>query len=898
MADAPTIVRYTLQLDNRPWDGALNSAAAASARFTQTATGQFDALGAKVGQTAALLQSQANGGVSYSAAWQQSYGQLGAAAATAAPKMAGLGKSAKETEMAMRMLPAQITDITTSLVSGMPVWMVAIQQGGQIKDSFGGIGPAFTAISSKISLVTLGLAGLAIGAGAVAAAYAQGSRETDEYRRSIILTGNASGTTASQMQAMAARAADAANTTKGAAAEAVAQINSTGQVAAGNLDRFTASALRWERATGTAVQETAKQFGRLAEDPVKAVVKLNESTNFLTLEIYDQITALERQGRSTDAAALAQKTWADAMDTRSKQLEQNLGTLERAWNGVTGAAKRAWDAMRDIGREETTASRLDAQQAGIDEMRRRIELSRSQGRSGGVIAAQESKLEPLLDQQAQLQELQRLERRGAEVQAERNRLQSLGVAWREQGNKLLSDEVKMGQEIARAEREGQQLIKGGLITEVELRQRIAEIRKSYAKKGPKGTEGDEFAGEREAAKVWADTYTDMTRLLADAQAETDGLGKAQARLVEYLQSPAYATNSEEMRQLALQTSYAAIAAEQLNEERAKEAKWLAETNAENATALERRQAAAASAEADLRTQIEANERIGLNAQAVARLDAAKLRETAATLRQRAAWAETNMLGEELAKTYRDQAAALEQLAGERVKGADQTKAHDANMELWRNVDEAGREVWRSMAEGGEGAFERVLKTARGMWNDFIYEVAMRPILMNIASSMGLPGASSYLQNSNAGGGVLGSLINGFVSGGFGGAQAAFSQTALGSSGFGTGLAYGNLDLGMFFAKGGVPGLSEFSGQVVNQPTMFQFAKGSGVMGEAGAEGIFPLRRGPDGRLGIEASGAGGGVNNYYGGDVIVQVEGQVDHRTRSQMAADAAFAQRRAQRFD
>ena len=39
--------------------------------------------------------------------------------------------------MAMRQLPAQITDVVTSLASGMPVWLVAIQQGGQIKDMYG-----------------------------------------------------------------------------------------------------------------------------------------------------------------------------------------------------------------------------------------------------------------------------------------------------------------------------------------------------------------------------------------------------------------------------------------------------------------------------------------------------------------------------------------------------------------------------------------------------------------------------------------------------------------------------------------------------------------------------------------------------------------------------------------
>jgi len=58
-----------------------------------------------------------------------------------------------------------------------------------------------------------------------------------------------------------------------------------------------------------------------------------------------------------------------------------------------------------------------------------------------------------------------------------------------------------------------------------------------------------------------------------------------------------------------------------------------------------------------------------------------------------------------------------------------------------------------------------------------------------------------------------------------------------------------------FAKGGV----------VDKPTLFPFAKGIGLMGEAGPEAIMPLRRGPSGRLGVEASG--GGVGN-----VVVNVD--------------------------
>jgi lambda family phage tail tape measure protein len=66
--------------------------------------------------------------------------------------------------------------------------------------------------------------------------------------------------------------------------------------------------------------------------------------------------------------------------------------------------------------------------------------------------------------------------------------------------------------------------------------------------------------------------------------------------------------------------------------------------------------------------------------------------------------------------------------------------------------------------------------------------------------------------------------------------------------------------GLQFADGGVfaqNGIQKFAmGGVVNRPTIFPFANGTGLMGEAGPEAIMPLQRGANGKLGVIASGGG------------------------------------------
>ncbi|MCB3204523.1 phage tail length tape measure family protein [Klebsiella pneumoniae] len=60
------------------------------------------------------------------------------------------GQSAAQTAYAMRMIPAQMTDIVVGLSTGQSPFMVLMQQGGQLKDMFGGIIPAIKGVSTYV----------------------------------------------------------------------------------------------------------------------------------------------------------------------------------------------------------------------------------------------------------------------------------------------------------------------------------------------------------------------------------------------------------------------------------------------------------------------------------------------------------------------------------------------------------------------------------------------------------------------------------------------------------------------------------------------------------------------------------------------------------------------------
>lgn len=352
-------------------------------------------------------------------------------------------RSTKQLKFALQGLPAQFTDIITSLQGGQNPITVFIQQGGQLKDMFGGLGPAAGALGSYIISLITPLTAAAAAVAVLGLAYYQGSQEADAFRNALILTGNASGTTVDHLTEMARRIDDVSGTQSQASA-ALAEVANSGKFTAAQFEAVAQTAVLMENATGKAISETVKEFESLAKDPVKAVVELNEKYNAFTGSIYEQITALVAQGKQQEAATLAVTAYSSELDSRAGQIVENLGYIERGWKAIKDGSKEAWDEIKNVGRDKTLQDQLD----DIDELIAKTEKEGPRKVRGKVVGAS---VESLQEQRKALRENLLLEELNSEEKSRQALLEKAYILAVQENAKLtektLSNEQKRNKEI-------------------------------------------------------------------------------------------------------------------------------------------------------------------------------------------------------------------------------------------------------------------------------------------------------------------------------------------------------------------------------------------------------------------------------------------------------------------
>ncbi|HCF8486024.1 TPA: phage tail length tape measure family protein [Klebsiella pneumoniae] len=434
------------------------------------------------------------------------------------------GQSAAQTAYAMRMIPAQMTDIIVGLSTGQSPFMVLMQQGGQLKDMFGGIGPAIKGVGGYvlglINPVTLAAAAV----GVLGLAYYKGSQEQGEFYKSLTLNGNLVGKTTGQLADMAARVSVVANSTTGVTAATLNQIVSSGKVAAESLERVTTAVVEISEATGIATEKLVGDFNDIAADPVAAITKLNDQYHFLTLATYNQIKALQDEGNQQDAARVATDAYANAMQQRANDIHQNLGILERAWDSLAKTAKGAWDAMLDIGREQTGTER-------ISQIRKELDwIDKAAGGKlffGGRKAELEDELNNLQSQittEGVLTEIisshDKAEQQRIKTQQEADRVNQQYLSNADKRNKAIKQQIEF--------------LKAGAITAEQYSKNVSRINEMYKDPKPPKTPKSKAYTEDAATRL-LDQINQQTAALQSQLDASDKLNSATQARVKFEQ---------------------------------------------------------------------------------------------------------------------------------------------------------------------------------------------------------------------------------------------------------------------------------------------------------------------------------------------------------------------------
>ena len=618
--------------------------------------------------------------------------------------------SAAQHAQAMRMLPMQMTDVVTSVASGMPIWMVAIQQGGQIKDSFGGIGNAARAMLGAITPATAAIGGLSVGAGLVAAAYYQGSAEQDKFRQLTVLNGNAAGVTADALSRMS-RETDGIYGTQSKAAEGLAILAGSGKIARESLVEFTVMAVRMEDLAGRSFEQTSKDLEQLGTKPAEASAKLNEAYNYLTPAVYRQIRALEDQGKAEDAAALAQKTYSDAMSARTKQLESELGYIERGWRGARDLAKEAWDAFLNIGRPTTVQDKAEEQIKALEEaIRRRKENNANLGIKDSKATAE---MEAQLENAKGLAQLSgSVEKATAEALDRENKARQDGIDLQKEAARYASDAVKKQIELDQAAAKYKPLTlvaEGASAEEIKAAAQaakdyatvVAGIEEKFSKKGGKGagaiSVSDTDLASMRSQLVAAQQYHQQLLTMGSGATELNTAERESLKIAEQIK---LATNGKTIARLKEKQAIADTLAAQLRSNEGLEQSYKAhqqaiDANYKDAQAIGQR----------ARDQVAANEVFGKGRTAIEQM-------TLATLQHQLAEAEgSDSFDPKYIASLREKIAAQKDFTAA-LGQADYKAAQQRADELLRSAQEMGKSYQLEFELSGASAQQRQIIAAQ------------------------------------------------------------------------------------------------------------------------------------------------------------------------------------------
>ncbi|EFF0682101.1 phage tail tape measure protein [Escherichia coli] len=296
------------------------------------------------------------------------------------------GISVGQYKAAMRMLPAQFTDVATQLAGGQSPWLILLQQGGQVKDSFGGMIPMFRGLAGAITLPMVGATSLAVATGALAYAWYQGNSTLSDFNKTLVLSGNQSGLTADRMLVLS-RAGQAAGLTFNQTSESLSALVKAGVSGEAQIASISQSVARFSSASGVEVDKVAEAFGKLTTDPTSGLTAMARQFHNVTAEQIAYVAQLQRSGDEAGALQAANEAATKGFDDQTRRLKENMGTLETWADRTARAFKSMWDSVLDIGRPDTAQEMLEKAEKAFDEADKKWQWYQSRSHRRGKTSA-------------------------------------------------------------------------------------------------------------------------------------------------------------------------------------------------------------------------------------------------------------------------------------------------------------------------------------------------------------------------------------------------------------------------------------------------------------------------------------------------------------------------------
>lgn len=275
------------------------------------------------------------------------------AASAKAAEVAKLGKGGM-TAQQQAALGYQTTDIITSLAGGQNPFMVMLQQGGQLRDQFGGFKPLFAGITAAITPMMVGLTAAAAAVGVFSAAIYQGRSESEKFHNTMILTGKFAGITEGQFNSLSMAIKRDFGGTIGSARETLDMLVASGKFTSESLYSVGAAITKVASLSGESADDVAKNLIPALDGSASSAANLNKQYHFLTFAQYKQIEMLNEQGKAQEAIKLT----ADLLTESLTKQEKRVGYLGRAWAFLKDQVSGFGEWMKSIGRDETPMEKM------------------------------------------------------------------------------------------------------------------------------------------------------------------------------------------------------------------------------------------------------------------------------------------------------------------------------------------------------------------------------------------------------------------------------------------------------------------------------------------------------------------------------------------------------------